>query len=94
MGQVNSAVLDGRYRDSVFLMKISGEIGKMPGVKMASAMMATERNKELFLAAGLMTEEIRQAKSEDLAISVIADTLEQAAAGLEKATAMISADSQ
>lgn len=94
MGQVKSAVLDGRYRDSVFLMKISGEIGKMPGVKMASAMMSTERNKELFLAAGLMTAEIRQAKSDDLAISLIADTLEQAAAGLEKATAMISADIQ
>jgi FdrA protein len=73
MTVVKSEVLKDTYRDSAFLMKISSAAISRPGIEQASAMMATERNKELFLASGLMTPSIEAAGANDLALAVSGD---------------------
>lgn len=70
MSMVKSLVIKNSYRDSVYLMKISNQASQLPGVDMASAMMATGRNKDLFKVAGLFNAEIEQAKPDDLAIAI------------------------
>lgn len=70
MSTVISLVLHGTYRDSVFLMKLSHELTRSTGAYQVSAMMATERNKELFARSGLLTPEIEAAHPDDLAIAI------------------------
>lgn len=70
MTTVCSRVFKDTYRDSVFLMKISGVATAREGVETASAMMATPRNKELLIASGLFTSEIEQARQDDLVVSI------------------------
>jgi FdrA protein len=67
---VKSSVRKNDYRDSVFLMRVSSKLEALDGVRRAAAMMATENNKRLFKDVNLLTEEIRGAGSNDLAISV------------------------
>lgn len=70
---VRSVVKSGSYRDSIFLMNLSSQAAKESGAETVSAMMATERNKELFTASGLMTPEIQTAKANDLVIAIRGD---------------------
>ncbi|MFC0179228.1 acyl-CoA synthetase FdrA [Thorsellia kenyensis] len=70
MSVVKSIVLPDTYRDSVFLMKLSVQAKEESGAEQISAMMATQRNKELYQNSGLLTDEISQAKPDDLAIAV------------------------
>ncbi len=74
MTVVKSEVLKDTYRDSAFLMRVSSTAISQPGISQASAMMATERNKELFLASGLMTSAIEAAGANDLALAVSGET--------------------
>ena len=71
MPHIRSLVLQDAYRDSIFLMKISSAAGALEGIALASAMMATDRNKDLFRHSGLMTPEIEAARQDDLAVSVM-----------------------
>lgn len=70
MTTVCSRVFPDTYRDSVFLMKISGIAGDCEGVETASAMMGTPRNKELLSASDLLTPEIEWARQDDLVVSI------------------------
>ncbi|MFC0178945.1 hypothetical protein [Thorsellia kenyensis] len=70
MSVVKSIVLKDTYRDSVFLMKLSVQAKEESGAEQISAMMATDRNKDLYKTSGLLTDEINQAKADDLAIAV------------------------
>jgi len=70
MSLVKCELSKNSYRDSVFLMKISSQLGSLEGIVAASVMMATERNRELFRNAGLYSPELDQAKADDLAIVV------------------------
>ena len=96
--KIKTIVMPNSYRDSVFLMKLSGQAKEEGGAETVSAMMATIRNKELFEASGLMTPDIRDANANDLVIAVRAeeDRLEAAAAAvvrmLEEAPARKQAD--
>ncbi len=68
-----SVVRANTYRDSIFLMKLSVLAAKESGAETISAMMATDRNKELFSTSGLLTPEIAAAKPNDLAIAIKAE---------------------
>ncbi len=46
------------YRDSVALMQLSSNLGKLPGVRQASAVMASAANLSLLREAGLLTSEV------------------------------------
>ncbi len=44
---VKSLVRKNEYRDSIFLMRISKRLEELEGVQKASAIMATDANKDL-----------------------------------------------
>lgn len=79
-------VLRNFYRDSVSLMHLSSTFAKLPGVKQASAIMASPNNISLLREAGLLTESV-DANANDLLIALQgdADALESALAAAESA---------
>ncbi|MCC8166482.1 MAG: acyl-CoA synthetase FdrA [Planctomycetes bacterium] len=75
-----AVIRNNTYRDSIFLMKLSAQAARESGAATVSAMMATDRNKELFTDSGLMTPDIASAKANDLAIAIEGDDAQIAAA--------------
>ncbi len=73
---VRLLVMPGTYRDSVFLMKLSKDARETYNVHQISAMMGTDRNKELLQESGLGTAEMQKAGPGDLIIAVEADDSE------------------
>jgi FdrA protein len=67
---VGSVARANSYFDSVVLMRVASELGARPDVRTASLVMATEANKEVLAAAGLLTDESRNAGPNDLVIAV------------------------
>ncbi len=59
-----------QYHDSVSLMLAARELLKLPGVKDAAVVMATEANKGILREAGLLTPEVEAASPNDLVIAV------------------------
>ena len=90
MSFLDAIILNNTYRDSVFLMKISSEISKIEGVIEASAMMATERNKDLFKKSNLSNEKVENALSDDLVIAIRAENDDILQDALDKANKMLS----
>ncbi len=84
MPVVRSVIREDSYRDSIFLMTLSAQAAREGGAEAVSAMMATDRNKDLFAASGLLTPEIAAAKPNDLAIAIRgdADSADRAAAAV------------
>ena len=72
-------VIRNFYRDSVALMQLSSQIGKLPGLKQASAIMASPANLALLREAGLLAGEVA-AGPNDLLIALAGDS-EAALAG-------------
>jgi len=72
------------YFDSVALMRIAAELEGLPGVRQATAVMATEANLELAVAANLVDTSL-QAHPNDLLIAVSADDDRSAEAALSLA---------
>ena len=66
-------VIRNVYRDSVALMQLSSQLGKLPGVRQAAAIMASENNRALLREAGLALDEI-EAGANDLLIAIEADS--------------------
>lgn len=58
------------YKDSVALMLLNNKVNALPEVKVASIMMATPANKDMFKESGLLTEEVEKAAANDIAIVV------------------------
>ncbi|MDI6884285.1 MAG: acyl-CoA synthetase FdrA [Hadesarchaea archaeon] len=75
---VRGVVRRNEYRDSVVLMRISKQLEELEGVQKASAIMATENNKQLLKDAGLLTDDIARAAPNDLAVAVDAASAELA----------------
>ncbi|MEA4911977.1 MAG: acyl-CoA synthetase FdrA [Oscillospiraceae bacterium] len=92
MDKLGVLVQSNAYRDSVFLMKISSALSRMTGVAMASAMMGTQRNKELFEKSGLSDSTVADAAPDDLIIAVRADNDENVQAALAEAQRQLSDD--
>ncbi|MBS3815161.1 MAG: acyl-CoA synthetase FdrA, partial [Hadesarchaea archaeon] len=67
---MESLILKGEYRESIFLMRISQQIEALEGVDSASVMMGTDANKEMLKEAGMLTDEVKNAGSNDLIIVV------------------------
>ena len=65
---LKTVVKKGSYHDSVVLMLLTNEISAMDGVQKVQIMMATPANKDIFLQAGLDTEELRAATPNDMVI--------------------------
>lgn len=67
---LRSLVKPRAYRDSVKLMNISATAKALPGIDQAVAIMGTERNKSVLQAAGLLTDDAKRARPDDLVIVV------------------------
>ncbi len=66
-------VIRNFYRDSVALMQLSSRLGKLPGIRQASAIMGSAANRALLREAGLATDEV-EAGPNDLLIAIEADS--------------------
>ncbi len=67
---VKSMVRKNEYRDSIQLMRISGQIREIQGVEDAAVLMATDTNKKILEDAELLADEIKSAGPNDLVITV------------------------
>jgi FdrA protein len=70
---VRCAVRPGTYFDSVVLMGIAAELGRQPGVRAGSLVMATPANRDVLAEAGLLGPGAETAGPNDLVIAVDAD---------------------
>ena len=70
---IRSVLKKNTYQDSVALMDVSSTLTKIDGVLQAAAMMATEANLKLLADAGLLTDEAKKARPNDLFISIEAE---------------------
>ena len=61
------------YQDSINLMLLTNAISATEGVNKAQIMMGTPANKDIYKAAGLYTEELESAESNDMAIVIDTD---------------------
>ncbi len=86
---LRTVVRKNEYRDSVVLMRISSQLEGLEGVRRASAIMATENNKQLLKDASLLTEEIERAGPNDLAIAVDAESEELASKAITMVDKML-----
>lgn len=84
---VRTLVRPNTYYDSVTLMAISREVAGLAGVREAVVAMATDMNKEILAAVGLLTPEARAARDVDLVVAVEAESesaLEAAFAAVDR----------
>ncbi len=82
---VKSLVKPSEYHDSVSLMLVARSLSSMAGMCDAAVVMATEANKAILSAAGLLTDDVKAATPNDLAIVVSAEDGALADAALEQA---------
>ncbi len=80
---VKAIIKKGSYYDSVTLMLATQEIVRMPGVDDASIVMATKENLAILKNAGMLSVEVENATSNDLVISVKAQSKKQAEAAID-----------
>jgi len=69
-GIVKNIVLGNRYFDSLKLMRISGKIAEVQGVKKGAVVMATDLNKQILRDVGLFTAVLEEAKPDHLVVAV------------------------
>ncbi len=75
MAIVRTHLIHQEYRDSVQLMRAASSVSKeIDGVKIASVMMGTKKNKPLLEEVGLLTPEAIIADANDIIISIRADS--------------------
>lgn len=72
------------YQDSINLMLLTNSVTSVEGVNKVQVMMATPANKDIFKEAGLYTEELEAADSNDMAIVVDTDDESKVDEVLEK----------
>lgn len=70
---VKTLVKRSEYHDSVTLMLVARELGKLPGVRDAAVVMGTEANRAILREAGMLTPEAEVATANDLIIAVSLD---------------------
>ena len=86
---LKSEILASFYQDSVVLMRISGQIRGLPGVREAAAFMGTASNHALLEQAGLATDESRGAGADDLIFTIDAENEEEAEAAIAAARKLL-----
>ena len=81
---VLNSVKQNYYQDSMKLMQISKELTSLPGIKKASAIMATEANLKMLEEAGLIKKAPASVGANDLIIALEADSKKSANDALNK----------
>ena len=86
---VKGILKKGLYFDSITLMILSKELGKINGILAASAVMGTKANKSILLSAGIFPELFTDADETDVLIGVKAVSVEIADQALQQIDRMI-----
>lgn len=77
-------VKQNSYQDSVNLMLLTNKISTMDGINKVQIMMGTPANKDIIKAAGLFTDELEGAASNDMCIVIDTDSKEKIEEVLEE----------
>jgi len=80
------------YFDSVFLMRVSESLARLPGVRDAAAVMGTEANTTRLIEAGIAAADVAQVRPDDLVIAIRAASAEAADAALEQLDVLLTAE--
>jgi FdrA protein len=86
---IRTEILPSFYQDSVVLMRIASQVRTRPGVREAAAFMGTPSNHGLLEQIGLATPESKEARPNDLILTVDAETDAVAAAALAAAKELL-----
>ncbi len=70
MAIIKTEIRSGAYFDSVVLMQLQRSLAELPGVDDAGVVMGTKANLDLLEQTGLMVEEIKGVKADDLVLVV------------------------
>ena len=87
------AVLPNRYFDSVFLMRVAKRLTGEPGIAQAAVVMGTPKNLQVLADAGYSGTDALGASSNDLVVSLQADSRERALAVLDSIDGWLQRDS-
>ena len=91
MAIIKSEIRSGAYFDSVILMQLQRSLADLPGVDDAGVVMGTEANLELLEQSGLMVDEIKDAKADDLVMVVKAKDAKTAQDALDRVDELVAA---
>jgi FdrA protein len=86
---VVSTVKKGYHQDSMKLMQISQKLSALPGVKKASAIMATEANLKMLRDTGLIKETPDSVGANDLIVALEAESEDAATEAIEKLDSLL-----
>src|SRR5919109_1653989 len=86
---VVSTVKKNYYQDSMKLMQISQKLSSLPGVKKASAIMATEANLKMLRDTGLIKETPDSVGANDLIVALEAESEDAATEAIEKLDSLL-----
>lgn len=88
---IQTEIRKGAYFDSVVLMQLQRSLAELPGVEDAGVVMGTEANLELLGQTGLLVDEIKIAKADDLVIVVKAKDEKIARDAISKVDELVTA---
>ena len=91
MAIIKSEIRSGAYFDSVVLMQLQRPLAELPGVDDAGVMMGTEANLDLLDQTGLLVDEIKGVKADDLVLVVKAKDAKTAQEALDKVDELVAA---
>ena len=78
-----STMLQNRYFDSVFLMRVSKRLSEQPGINYAALVMGTPKNMQILADAGYDGIDALGASSNDLVVTLKADSAHEARLALD-----------
>lgn len=88
-----STLLENRYFDSVFLMRVSKRLSEQAGINYAALVMGTPKNIQILADAGYDGIDALGASSNDLVVSLIADSPDDASLVLDSLEQFLLRDS-
>ncbi len=91
MANIKTEIRSGAYYDSVILMQLQRSLADLPGVLDAGVVMGTGANLDLLDQSGLLVDEIKVAKADDLVLVVKADNEKIALEALSKVDQLVAA---
>ena len=91
MAMIKTEIRSGAYYDSVVLMQLQRALADLPQVEDAGVVMGTEANLELLDQTGLLVDEIKNARPDDLVIVVKAEDAKTAGEALAKVDELVAA---
>ena len=91
MAIIKTEIRSGAYYDSVVLMQLQRSLAELPGVEDAGVVMGTEANLELLDQTGLLVEEIKGVKADDLVLVVKAKDAKNAQNALAQVDELVTA---